>query len=85
MDAWHRREGDTITLVLHVQPDPARFKDPVSTAMVTKLETVLPDAPVSALLPIFQHDHVAIVADQKRFIGLITRVDLLNYLRKQLG
>ena len=24
MDAWHRREGDTITLVLHVQPGAKR-------------------------------------------------------------
>jgi cystathionine beta-synthase len=46
---------------------------------------VAPNAPVSALLPIFQHDHVAIVADRGHFIGLITRVDLLNYLRKQLS
>ncbi len=76
---------DESDLVLHVQPDPGRFKDPVGTAMVTNLETVAPSAPISALLPIFQHDHVAIVADQGRFVGLITRVDLLNYLRKQLS
>jgi cystathionine beta-synthase len=76
---------DESDLVLHVQRDPSRFSDPVNTAMVSKLETVAPDAPISALLPIFQRDHVAIVADQGRFIGLITRVDLLNYLRKQLS
>jgi cystathionine beta-synthase len=76
---------DESDLVLHVQPDPGRFKDLVSTAMVTSLETVAPDAPISALLPIFQHDHVAIVADHGHFVGLITRVDLLNYLRKQLS
>lgn len=76
---------DESDLVLHLQRDPERFNDPVSTAMVTNLETVAPDSPVSALLPIFQHDHVAIVADQGRFVGLITRVDLLNYLRKQLS
>jgi cystathionine beta-synthase len=39
---------------------------------------------MSALLPIFQRGHVAIVAEHGRFIGLITRIDLLNYLRKQL-
>jgi cystathionine beta-synthase len=76
---------DESDLVLHVQGNPARFNDPVSTAMVTSLETVESDAPVSALLPIFQHDHVAIVADHGRFVGLITRVDLLAYLRKQLS
>ncbi len=76
---------DESDLVLHVQGNPARFNDPVGTAMVTKLETVEFDAQVSALLPIFQHDHVAIVADHGRFVGLITRVDLLAYLRKQLS
>ncbi|MGH8206624.1 MAG: pyridoxal-phosphate dependent enzyme, partial [Steroidobacteraceae bacterium] len=75
---------DESDLLMHVHADPARFNDPVSTAMVEKLETIAPDAPVSALLPIFRRDHVAIVASAGRFVGLITRVDLLNYLRRQL-
>ncbi|MDE2149165.1 MAG: pyridoxal-phosphate dependent enzyme [Gammaproteobacteria bacterium] len=85
-------EGDRVVgiidesdLLLHVHADPARFGDPVRTAMVTSLETIAPDAPVSALLPIFQRDHVAIVADNAGFVGLITKIDLINYLRKQLG
>jgi cystathionine beta-synthase len=85
-------EGDRVVgildesdLLVHVQDEPARFKDPVSTAMVREVETIAPDAPVSALLPVFQRDHVAIIADHGKLIGLITRIDLLNYLRKQLG
>jgi cystathionine beta-synthase len=76
---------DESDLVLHLHADPARFQDPVSTAMVRTLETIAPNAPIGALLPIFQRDHVAIVAEHGRFVGLITRIDLLNYLRKQLG
>lgn len=76
---------DESDLLMHVSSDPARYKDPVSTAMVRELETIAPNAPVSALLPIFQRDHVAIVADHGRFVGLITRIDLLNHLRRQLG
>ncbi|MEW6168157.1 MAG: pyridoxal-phosphate dependent enzyme [Pseudomonadota bacterium] len=75
---------DESDIVQHVHLDPARFNDKVSTAMVTQLETVAPDTPVNALMPIFARDHVAIVADRGRFLGLITRIDLLNYLRKQL-
>ncbi|SFF33170.1 cystathionine beta-synthase [Fontimonas thermophila] len=75
---------DESDIVQHVHLDPDRFKDTVATAMVTQLETVAPDAPISELMPIFARDHVAIVADQGRFLGLITRIDLLNYLRKQL-
>jgi cystathionine beta-synthase len=76
---------DESDLMVHVQDDPKRFSDPVGTAMVREVETIAPGAPVDELLPVFQRDHVAIVADQGRFVGLITRIDLLNYLRKQLG
>ncbi len=75
---------DESDIVQHVHLDPGRFNDTVATAMVTHLETVAPDTPISALLPIFARDHVVIVAAGARFIGLITRIDLLNYLRKQL-
>jgi cystathionine beta-synthase len=34
-------------------------------------------------MPIFNKDYVAIVKDGERFLGLITRVDLLNYLRRK--
>ena len=76
---------DESDLVMHLHTDPSRFKDPVSTAMVTNLETIAHDAPIADLLPIFQRDHVAIVAERGHFVGVITRIDLLNYLRKQLG
>ena len=48
------------------------------------VETIKPDATFQDLLRVFQRDHVAIVADKAGFIGLITRIDLLNYLRKQI-
>jgi len=38
---------------------------------------------VDDLMPIFSKDYVAIVKDGGRFLGLITRVDLLNYLRRK--
>lgn len=76
---------DESDLLVHVQDQPQRFKDPVDAAMVREVETLAPGAPIAALLPIFQRDHVAVVADQGRLVGLITRIDLLNYLRKQLG
>lgn len=76
---------DESDLLLHVQADPARFSDPVSTAMVAKVETIRPDAPIADLVAVFQRDHVAVVAGADgRFIGLITKIDLLNYLRQQL-
>ncbi|QDH71047.1 pyridoxal-phosphate dependent enzyme [Marilutibacter alkalisoli] len=84
-------DGDSIVgivdesdVLLHVYGDEARFRDPVSTAMVSKLDKVQVGAPIEALLPVFDRGHVAIVMDGERFIGLITRIDLLNYLRRRV-
>lgn len=76
---------DESDLLLHVHSQPARFADPVATAMVSKVETIAPDAPIADLIPIFTRDHVAVVAEAGRFVGLITKIDLLNYLRQQIS
>jgi cystathionine beta-synthase len=76
---------DESDLLMHVHTEPARLKDPVRVAMTKNVETISFDAPVADLLPIFQRDHVAVVAEQGRFVGLITKIDLINYLRQQLG
>ena len=75
---------DESDALLHVYGDEARFRDPVSTAMVTKLDRLDVTAPVEALLPVFDRGHVAIVMDGERFLGLITRIDLLNYRRRRV-
>ena len=84
-------EGDRIVgildesdMLLHVYGDEARFRDPVATAMVSKLDKVPVNAPIEALLPVFDRGHVAIVMDGLKFLGLITRIDLLNYLRRRV-
>jgi cystathionine beta-synthase len=33
---------------------------------------------------VFDRGHVAIVMDRERFLGLITRIDLLNWLRRRV-
>jgi len=74
---------DESDILLTVYDDESRFAEPVSNAMVSELELVQYDQPIDAMLPIFHHDHVAIVMDGDNFLGLITRVDLLNYLRRR--
>lgn len=76
---------DESDVLLHVHADEARFRDPVSTAMITTLDKLDVRAPVENLLPVFQRGHVAIVMDGDRFLGLITRIDLLNYLRRRVA
>ena len=75
---------DESDILLRVFGDRSRFAEPVRTAMTEKLETLPPGAGIDDLLPVFDHNHVAIVADETRFYGLITRIDLLNHLRRQM-
>jgi cystathionine beta-synthase len=74
---------DESDLLLAVAESAERFSEPVSSAMVTELTEVDVRAEVSELMPIFEKDFVAIVKDGARFLGLITRVDLLHYLRRK--
>jgi len=75
---------DESDVLMHVFGDESRFRDPVSTAMVTTLDKLDVKAPVRDLLPVFDRGHVAIVTDGPKFLGLITRIDLLNYLRRRV-
>ena len=59
----------------------ARFKDPVHSAMTTDLHTVQVSEKLKVLAPMFERNEVAIVLDGENFVGLITRVDLINHLR----
>ena len=61
-----------------------QFRQPVSTAMTTRLETLSPDAGLDALFSVLDADHVAIIVEGEKFLGLITRVDLLNALRTRM-
>ena len=75
---------DESDVLLHVYGDEARFRDTVGSAMVSKLEVIDVKSPIEALLPVFDRGQVAIVMDGDRFLGLITRIDLLNYLRRRV-
>jgi cystathionine beta-synthase len=75
---------DESDVLMHVYGDEKRFLDPVSTAMVSKLDVLQVTAPMESLLPVFDRGHVAIVMDETKFLGLITRIDLLNYLRRRV-
>jgi cystathionine beta-synthase len=74
---------DEWDLLAAVQDEPARFSLPVADAMTQNLETVTLDTPLPALIETFDKGHVALVIDQGKFYGLITRIDLLNYLRQR--
>lgn len=59
-----------------------RFNAPVRNAMTAELHTLQANQTLDALLPVFERNEVAIVFDGEEFIGLITRIDLINHLRR---
>jgi cystathionine beta-synthase len=75
---------DEEDILLEVVDNPAHFNEPVTRAMASHLVTVPSDAPVAQLMEIFKRGMVAIVMHGTEFQGLITRIDLLNWLRRRL-
>lgn len=75
---------DEEDLLFNVIGHEEKFRDPVSSAMTTKLQTIDAKQPLGRLLPMFDKGLVAIVTLDGQFQGLITRIDLLNYLRRQM-
>ncbi|MBV9912225.1 MAG: pyridoxal-phosphate dependent enzyme [Sinobacteraceae bacterium] len=75
---------DEEDILLEVFENPEHFNEPVSKAMESGLVTVPVDAPIAQLMEIFKRGMVAIVVKNGEFLGLVTRIDLLNWLRRRL-
>jgi cystathionine beta-synthase len=72
---------DESDVLVKVHRDPEHFNETVRSAMTDRLETLAPSAKIADLLAVFDRGRVAIVMDGDKFLGLITRTDLLSYLR----
>ncbi len=58
-----------------------RFKTPVGQAMTREVRTLQAHQGVESLPDVFDRDEVALIVDGEEFLGVITRVDLINHLR----
>ncbi|MDB5432666.1 MAG: Pyridoxal-5-phosphate-dependent protein beta subunit [Caulobacter sp.] len=75
-------ESDILSAVEHGSGQAtSRFAIPVSKAMTRDVRTLQSHEPLEALAPIFDKGEVAVVMEGEEFVGLITRVDLINHLR----
>src|ERR671916_12294 len=75
-------ESDLLDALVAAGDDMSRvFKTPVREVMATRLETIAADAPVKELLPLFARGLVPLAMDRGAFLGLVTRIDLINYFR----
>ncbi len=59
------------------------FNNLVSTAMTQDVQTVEVKSSPEDLIPFFKQGRVAVVVDQGRFLGLITQIDLIHYMRRK--
>src|SRR5687767_16097 len=74
---------DEQDILMEVIDNPAHFREPVTEAMESHVVTVAPEASVAQLMEIFRRGMVAIVVDGDQFLALITRIDVLNWLRRR--
>ena len=74
---------DESDILMAAMGNPAGFNIKASEAMAKNLVTLDIKSPIDKLLPIFDKGMVAIITDNDKFVGIVTKIDLLQHLRKR--
>jgi cystathionine beta-synthase len=72
-----------IDILVHTSSDPLGFDLKVKDAMTSRLMTIQASRAADDLVPILQHGLTAIVMEGDNFLGLVTPIDFLQYMRKR--
>ncbi|MDH3337443.1 MAG: CBS domain-containing protein, partial [Gammaproteobacteria bacterium] len=72
------------TIIQHVYGRPELMNAPVADAMQTAFIKLEKDTSVNNLVSMLQVQPYAAIMDGEEFLGLITRSDVLNYMRRQM-
>ena len=75
---------DEMDILMTVGNDEAHFSKEVAEAMTSNLKTFGLKTPLEDLIPILEEGMVPIIQDEGGFHGIITRIDIINYLRAKL-
>ena len=75
---------DEDAILRHAFGKPERFNDPVRVAMLKDFPVVAPSLPIQDLVGMLETTPYVAVTQGSAFQGLITRADMLNYLRRQM-
>ena len=75
---------DEEDLLFSVKNDRTSFKKPVSDFMVTDLDTLQIGASEDELIEVLTQGKVAIIYDGDKFVGFVTKVDLINHYRTKV-
>ncbi|MCP4328700.1 MAG: pyridoxal-phosphate dependent enzyme [Alphaproteobacteria bacterium] len=73
-------EMDLLSAVFGHERD---FAKPLRDSMTTRLETLQCSAPLGDLVALLRDGYVALIFQGDAYRGLVTRIDLLNYLRRR--
>ena len=76
---------DESDLLLAVYGHADKFLEPVAQAMTTRLEFVQVSQPLGDLAAVLGRHQAALVMERGDFLGLVTRIDLLNHLRRSIA
>jgi cystathionine beta-synthase len=76
---------DEEAILRHAFGKPERFNDPVRVAMLKDFPVVAPSLPIQDLVGMLETTPYVAVTQGSAFQGLITRADVLNYLRRQMA
>jgi cystathionine beta-synthase len=75
---------DESDLLMAIQKGEEPFRAEVRTAMTSKLRTLPSNSSIEAVYEILSEGLVVVVNEADHFVGLITRTDLLNFMRRRL-
>jgi cystathionine beta-synthase len=76
---------DESDVLLAVTKNNENFSSSCCDFMTSDIDTINANASIDQLVPLFSQDKIAIVLDDdNNFLGLITKIDLINHLRRQL-
>ena len=75
---------DESDILLAVHKDAANYRRPVSGCITQNLVTVQPSASIEEITAILGKGLAGLLYSEGKFYGLITKVDLLNHLRREL-
>jgi len=76
---------DESDILMAVHKDASNYRKPVRDHMTHNLVTVQPSTPLEEITTILNKGLVGLLNSEGKFYGLITRVDLLNHLRRTLA
>ncbi len=75
---------DESDLLVALLKSKSNYRETVSNFMTKRLEKLPPETPIEKLMPIFEQGYVVIVEEKGAFLGLVTKMDLINHLRLQV-